>query len=106
MEIIGDFINTTLSSFDFSFCISVNILTYLIINIVISRRGNKDISTWNKRIILLISIICIGVVYIYTGSDIRLVLNSSILAPVFWSWIMKPICKKFKLDYKQLSLFE
>jgi len=38
--------------------------------------------------------------------DLKLIINSSILAPVFWSWIIKPICKHYKLDYKQLSLFE
>ena len=39
-------------------------------------------------------------------SDIKLILNSAILAPVFWSWVMKPICKHFKIDYKQLNLFQ
>ena len=105
-NMIGNAIDTTLSSFDFAYCIAVNILTYLIINIIISRRGNRDIGTWNKRFVLLCSIIIIGAIYIYVGNDIKLVTNSAILAPVFWSWVMKPICKKFKLDYKQLSLFE
>lgn len=106
MEIIANAINTTLESFDFAYCISVNVLTYCIINIISSRLGNKDLSTWTKRIVLIVSIVCIGGVHILTGSDVKLILNSSILAPVFWSWVLKPICKKFKIDYKQINLFD
>ena len=106
MEIIYNTIQTTLNSFDFAYCITVNILTYLIINIINSRNGNIDMKLWSKRIILVVSIIIVGAVYYFNGSDLKLIINSAILAPVFWSWIMKPICKYFKIDYKQLSLFE
>lgn len=106
MEIITNIIETTLNSFDFTFCISVNILTYLIINFVNSKNGSKNLTTWKKRFVLLGVIILIGAFYIYDAGDKKVILNSAILSPVFWSWIMKPICKKFKLDYKQLSLFE
>ena len=106
MEIISNIIETTLNSFDFAYCISVNILTYIIINVINSRNGNVDMKLWSKRIILIVSIIIVGAVYYFNGSDIKLIINSAILAPVFWSWIMKPICKYFKIDYKQLSLFE
>lgn len=106
MEVIYNTIQTTLNSFDFAYCIIVNILTYLIINIINNINGNIDITKWNKRIILIICIIVVGIIYYFIGSDIKLVLNSAIIAPVFWSWIMKPICRHFKIDYKQLSLFE
>ena len=106
MEIIYNTIQTTLNSFDFAYCIIVNVLTYLIINIINSRNGNIDMKMWSKRIILIICIIVVGSFYYFTGSDIKLVLNSAIITPVFWSWIMKPICRHFKIDYKQLSLFE
>lgn len=106
MEIITNAINTTLESFDFAYCITVNILTYLTINIISSRLGNKNLNTWTKRLVLIFAIVVIGVLYFISGTNIKLVINSAILAPVFWSWIMKPIFKKFKLDYKQLSLFD
>ena len=106
MEIIYNIIQTTLNSFDFAYCISVNVLTYLIINLINNRKGNTNISTWSKRIVLLICIIIVGCIYYITGSDIKLLLNSAIITPVFWSWVMKPICSYFKLDYKQLNLFE
>ena len=106
MEILYNTIQTTLNSFDFAYCIIVNILTYLIINIINSRNGNIDMKMWSKRIVLLLCIIIIGCIYYFTGSEIKLILNSAIVTPVFWSWIMKPICKHFKIDYKQLNLFE
>lgn len=100
MEYISDVIQTTLSSFDFSYCISVNILTYIAIRII-SERKNKVISTWNKRKILVINIILMSIIYYIIGEHTKLIVNSSILAPVFWSWIMKPICKHFNIDYKK-----
>lgn len=103
---IESIISSVLEQFDFSYCISVNILTYLLINLIINIRGNKDVGTWIKRSVLLCSIIILGVAYYNFGNNSKVIINSSILSPVFWSWVMKPICKKFKIDYKQLSLFE
>ena len=105
-EIINNVITTVISSFDFSYCISVNILTYLIIKIIDSLNGKKVISTWSKRIVLLVVILSTGVLYNLIGCDSKILLNSAILAPVFWSWIIKPICKYFKIDYKNINLFE
>ena len=106
MEIVNNIIQTTLDSFDFAYCIVVNLLTYFVIITINSRQGHKDISTWAKRLVLLITILATGVVYYLIGSNTRVLLNSAILAPVFWSWILKPICKKFKIDYKNINLFE
>ena len=105
-EIINNVITTVISSFDFAYCISVNILTYLIIKIIDELNGKKDVSTWSKRIVLLVVILSTGVIYNLIGCDNKILLNSAILSPVFWSWIMKPICKKFKIDYKNINLFE
>ena len=46
MEILYNTIQTTLNSFDFAYCIIVNILTYLIINIINSRNGNIDMKIY------------------------------------------------------------
>lgn len=105
-EIINNIITTIISSFDFAYCISVNILTYLIIKIIDELNGKKDVSTWSKRIVLLVVILSTGVLYNLIGCDNKILLNSAILAPVSWSWILKPICKKFKIDYKNINLFE
>ena len=106
IEIITNSIQTTLSSFDFAYCISVNILTYLVITTINNKNRHKDLITWNKRLILLLVILFMGVLYILLDYDVKTLINSAILAPVFWSWIMKPICKHFKIDYRDINLFE
>ena len=106
MEIISNAIQTTLNSFDFAYCIIVNILTYLIIRIINDRNGHKDLSTWSKRLVLFLVILSTGGLYIILDYDIRTLANSAILAPVFWSWVMKPLCKFLKIDYKDVNLFE
>lgn len=97
---LSEIIQTTLGSFDFAYCITTNILTYLII--VTITKKDKQLSTWAKRIVLIVDILILGAAWYIATKDIRLVLNSAILAPVFWSWVMKPVCKYFKIDYKDL----
>lgn len=102
MEVLSETIQTTLNSFDFGYCIIVNILTYLIIkNINEARR--KDLTKWSKRLVLLIVIFSTGVLYYITGDNVTTVVNSAILAPVFWSWILKPFCAYFNIDYKDIK---
>ena len=105
-EIINNVITTIINSFDFAYCISVNILTYIIIKIIDSLNGKKIVSTWSKRIVLLVVILSTGVLYNLIGCDNKILLNSAILAPVFWSWIIKPICKYFKIDYKDINILD
>lgn len=97
-EIISIIINNTINSFDFPFCVISNIATYIIIKLITDYKKIK-ISTWNKRIIFLVVSIIISIVYYFTGSNIKTLFNSFILAPVSWSWIFKPICDKFKIGY-------
>lgn len=106
IEIFNNTITTVISSFDFSYCISVNILTYLIIKLIDSLNGDKTVSTWSKRIVLLVVIFSTGVLYNLIGCDNKILLNSAILSPVFWSWIIKPICKYFKIDYKDINILD
>lgn len=104
MEYITQIINQIINNFDFSYMFIVNVLTYLIINIIDDLNGDSGISSFIKRICLLISIIIIGTIYHLTGYENNIVLiNSSVLAPVFWSWILKPICIKLGIDYKKID---
>ena len=103
MEILNNIIQTTLESFDFAYCIIVNLMTYLIVSSV-NDIINKPLTTWYKRLILLGVIIFIGMIYYLCDGSVKILLNSSILAPVFWSWVLKPICKKFGIDYKQIDI--
>ena len=101
MEYISQIINTTIESFDFGFCVAVNILTYLIIKLIDELNGSSKVATWIKRGVMLIAAIVISTAYYITGSNPKLIINSSILAPVFWSWIGKPICDKFNIGYRK-----
>ena len=103
MEYIADIIQETLHSFDFAYCISVNVLTYVIVK-AFDKRNKSRLKTWYKRLILLMSIILLGGVYYIAGTEIKILINSAILAPVSWSWIFKPLCSKFNIDYKKFNI--
>lgn len=106
MDFISNILQTTFNSFDFTYCIIVNILTYIIIKVIDDINKEKEVTTWTKRIVLLASIAFTGVVYLSIGKDTELLFNSAILAPVSWSWIFKPICAKLNIDYKQINVFD
>lgn len=102
MDIINNIINALISQFDFTYCVIVNIMTYLIINFMIKIAGGNVVVPI-KRIVLLFSIIVIATIYYFLGTDIKVLVNSAILAPVSWSWIFKPIANKLGWDYKQID---
>lgn len=99
MEILNETIQNTLNSFDWSFCISVNVLTYIIV-----KTFKGKLSTWLKRLVMLLVVVLIGAVEYFLGMDTKCLINSAILAPVSWSWIFKPILKKFNIDYKNKEI--
>lgn len=102
MDVINNIINALISQFDFTYCVIVNIMTYLIINFMIKVAGG-NIVVPIKRIVLLFSIIIIAAIYYFLGTNIKVLVNSAILAPVSWSWIFKPIVNKLGWDYKQID---
>lgn len=102
MDVINNIINALISQFDFTYCVIVNIMTYLIINLMIKVAGGNVVVPI-KRIVLLFSIIVIAAIYYFLGTDIKVLVNSAILAPVSWSWIFKPIANKLGWDYKQID---
>ena len=102
MDVINNIINALISQFDFTYCVIVNIMTYLIINFMIKVSGG-NIVVPIKRMVLLFSIIVIAAIYYFLGTDIKVLVNSAILAPVSWSWIFKPIANKLGWDYKQID---
>ena len=102
MDVINNIINALISQFDFTYCVIVNIMTYLIINFMIKVTGGNVVVPI-KRIVLLFSIIVIAAIYYFLGTDIKVLVNSAILAPVSWSWIFKPIANKLGWDYKQID---
>lgn len=66
--------------------------------------GDKVVSTWTKRLVMIISCFAIAAGYRAGGYEETVILiNSSVLAPVAWSWIFKPILKKIGVDYKKMD---
>ena len=104
MNYLDVIIDKIINNFDFAYMFIVNVLTYIIIKIIDYVNGDAKVPTWIKRSILLISIIIVTVIYVILdyGNKITL-LNSAILAPVFWSWIMRPIFIKLGIGYKQID---
>lgn len=105
MEFISEIINSIIQSFDFGYCLTVNILVYLIVKLFDNTR-EKRLSKWQKRIVLVLSAIFLGVVYYFIGADMKIIANSVILAPVSWSWVFKPICGVFNIDYKKFNVLD
>lgn len=100
-QIVLNLIETTANNFDFSFCCVANILIYLLIKFYDEMNGNLKVPVLHKRLITLAIILILGYVYYQEGSSLKIIINSSILAPVFWSWVLKPIVAKLKIDYAQ-----
>ena len=50
----------------------------------------------------LIVILIVGTIYYYIDTPVKILVNSTILAPVSWSWVFKPLCKCFNIDYPKL----
>lgn len=103
-KFIDVIVNGTLSNFDFGFMFIVNVLTYIIIKSIDYFNGDNKVPTWQKRCVLVISIATMAGIYIAAGYDNTIMLvNSAILAPVFWSWVVSPILKKLGVGYKDID---
>lgn len=102
MELIEKILDLIISNFDFSYMITINVLTYIIIKALDYINKNKNVKTITKRIVLVISIIIVTISYILTDyQDYTVLINSAICAPVFYSWVLRPILIKFNIGYKQ-----
>lgn len=103
-KFIDVIVDGILSNFDFGFMFIVNVLTYIIIKVIDYFNGDNKVPTWQKRCVLVISIATMAGIYIAAGYDNTIMLvNSAILAPVFWSWVVSPILKKLGVGYKDID---
>ena len=103
-KLISNFVELFNTYFDLSFMLCVNILTYILIKAIDDLNGDKVVGTWTKRLVMIISCFAIAAGYKAGGYEETVILiNSSVLAPVAWSWIFKPILKKLGVDYKQID---
>lgn len=103
-QLVGHFVELFSTHFDLSFMLCVNILTYILIKVIDDLNDDKVVGTWTKRLVMIISCFAIAAGYRAGGYEETVILiNSSVLAPVAWSWIFKPILKKLGVDYKQID---
>lgn len=102
MDFIEKLLDLIVSNFDFSYMITINVLTYIIIKGLDYLNKDKNVKTITKRIVLVISIIIVTVGYILTDyQDYTVLINSAICAPVFYSWVLRPILIKCNIGYKK-----
>lgn len=102
MDYVQTILDNIIANFDFAYMIAVNVLTYAVIKTIDAINKEKPVSTIIKRVILVCCTIALALVYILAGYDSYIVLlNSAIAAPVFYSWVLRPILKKFKIGYKE-----
>lgn len=103
-KFIDVIVDGILSNFDFGFMFIVNVLTYIIIKVIDYFNGDNKVPTFHKRCVLVLSIVTMTGIYISVGYDnVIMLVNSSILAPVFWSWVVSPILKKLGVGYKDID---
>ena len=104
MDYINTIITDIIAQFDFGFMFTINVATYIFIQVWDSLNGDKLLTTWQKRLMLLLAAMIATFVYIISGYPDKIVLfNSIIFAPVFWSWVLKPILTKFGIGYKKID---
>ena len=96
-------IDILLENFNISYMLSINILTYIIIKIIDELSKQNKVKLIIKRIVLIACTIICCIIYKQTGAitDSGVLINSTIAAPVFYSWVMKPILKKYNINYKR-----
>lgn len=95
-------INQLTNNFDFALMFVINVVTYGIIKCIDDINGDKAVTTWQKRIVFIITAFVLGVIYKqYADINTCIIINSCIIAPVAWSWFAKPIATKLGIDYKK-----
>lgn len=95
-------IKQVFDSFDIIYILMINIVTYFLIKTADYFNGDKKVPVLTKRIFLVLATIIMFCSYKYNNYDDALrLINSSIAAPVIWTWILKPIINKLKIGYKQ-----
>ena len=102
MKTIDDVLKLILDNFDFSYMLVINLLTYFSIKVIDKINGRKKVTLFVKRVTLVICSIIAFIIYKEVcNMDIKLLISSTVLAPVFWSWILRPIFIKLNIGYKK-----
>lgn len=95
-------IKQVFDSFDIIYILMINIVTYFLIKIADYFNGDKKVPVLTKRIFLILATVIMFCIYKYNDyDDVLKLINSSIAAPVIWTWVLKHIINKLKIGYKK-----
>lgn len=95
-------IKQVFDSFDIIYILMINIVTYFLIKTADYFNGDKKVLVLTKRIFLILATVIMFCIYKYNDyDDVLKLINSSIAAPVIWTWVLKPIINKLKIGYKK-----
>lgn len=96
--------NQIIDNFNFPYMLSINLVTYFIIKLIDELNGDKSVSVLIKRIVLIVCTIICFIIYKYMNKiEIDILINSTIAAPVAWSWFIRPVFEKFNIGYKKTN---
>lgn len=101
-QVICNAIETTINSFDIAFCLSCNVFIYLVINAINRLKRDNPVEEWEKRVVTFVCIIIMSIIWFIIGTDTKVIINSALITPVCYTWILKPIFKVMKIDYENL----
>ena len=102
MEHINTIVEQVINNFDFAYMITINVLTYLVIKFIDLVNGKRPVERIAKRIVLVACTIACCITYkLTTEISNQILINSTVLAPVAYSWIFKPILKKLNIGYRE-----
>lgn len=95
-------IKQVFDSFDIIYILMINIVTYFLIKTADYFNEDKKVPVLTKRIFLILATVIMFCIYKYNDyDDVLKLINSSIAAPVIWTWVLKPIINKLKIGYKK-----
>ena len=100
---IGLFINEIINSFDWSYMLVVNLITYLVIQAINEKtKKKKSLKKLTKMLITIVIgvLIAIANYFLKENTDLLKLFYSFVLSMISFDYIFKPILKKIKLDYK------
>lgn len=101
MEQIDKIIDILLNNFDIAYMLCVNVLTYGLIKFIDIINKEKKVKLLVKRICLIgCTLVCCAIYKLCTDIQPNILINSTIAAPVFYSWVMKPLLTKYNIGYK------
>lgn len=93
-------IQQIVNNFDWAYMLSVNVLTYTIVQLY-KNGTKKKLNKFTKQIILIVTSIVLALCYKQLEDvSLRILLNSAILAPVAWDFIFRPITDKLGIGYE------